>query len=95
MPVGQPVAIAMAQGALARAGTHVRLSIAVTGVAGPDASPEKPVGLVHIAIAVQGLDTVRHQKCEFGPLTRDEVRMKTVRAALALALRVARRLQRL
>jgi nicotinamide-nucleotide amidase len=84
--VSQPVAIAMATGALARAGTHGRLSIAVTGIAGPDASPEKPVGLVHIAIALQGPDNVRHQKCEFGNLSRDEVRMQTVQAALALAL---------
>jgi nicotinamide-nucleotide amidase len=84
--VSEPVVIAMARGALARAATGARLSIAVTGVAGPDATPDKPVGLVHIAAAIEGRDAVRHRECKFGPLGRDDVRMQTVQAALTLAL---------
>jgi nicotinamide-nucleotide amidase len=48
--VSAETATAMAQGAVARAG--VDLAVSVTGVAGPGgSSPEKPVGLIHIAIA--------------------------------------------
>ena len=48
--VSEPVARAMAEGAVRLFG--VELAVAVTGIAGPGGgSPEKPVGLVHIAIA--------------------------------------------
>lgn len=46
--VSYEVAIAMAQGALKNSAADV--SVAITGIAGPDGgSPEKPVGLVYIA----------------------------------------------
>jgi len=48
--VSEPVAIAMAEGALRRSG--VAIAVAVTGIAGPGGgSPAKPVGLVHVACA--------------------------------------------
>ena len=48
--VSQETALAMAQGALKRFGAQV--AIATTGIAGPDGgSPEKPVGLVWLALA--------------------------------------------
>ncbi|MEX0589406.1 MAG: nicotinamide-nucleotide amidohydrolase family protein, partial [Cyanobium sp.] len=51
--VSDPVAVAMAEGA--RRVTGASWAIAVTGVAGPGGgSAEKPVGLVHIAIAGPG-----------------------------------------
>ncbi len=81
--VSQEVAEAMALGALARAG--VSLAIATTGIAGPGgATPTKPVGLVHIAVAsrVHGTTHVRHLFTG----DRAAIRLATVDAALALAL---------
>lgn len=85
--VSEQVALAMAEGALAHANGQAHLSIAVTGVAGPDSTPAKPVGLVHIAVARLGHGHTIHEKCEFGPISRDQVREKTVFAALNLAIR--------
>lgn len=85
--VSEPVAIAMAEGALKRAGGHAQLSVAVTGVAGPDGTPAKPAGLVHIAVARLGHGSVLHEKHEFGPLGRDRVRAEATLAALKLAAR--------
>ncbi len=79
--VSAEVARAMAEGAL----THSRadVAIAVTGIAGPGGgSAEKPVGLVHVAAARQG--EVRSEERRFGDPGRDEVRLRTVEAALRL-----------
>ena len=56
--VSEPVALAMAEGIRARAGTNI--GIGVTGIAGPGGgSPEKPVGTVAIAAVVDGETRVR------------------------------------
>jgi nicotinamide-nucleotide amidase len=85
--VSEEVARAMAAGALAQAG--VDLAIAVTGIAGPGgATPTKPVGLVHMAVAGRDRPTL-HSKQIF-PGDRGDVRLATVDAALELALRATR-----
>lgn len=84
--VSEPVARAMAEGALARSGAGV--AIAVTGVAGPGGgTADKPVGLVHLAVA----RTTRtlHERRNF-PGDRGMIRMTTVEAALTLALDIDR-----
>ncbi len=83
--VSQPVAQAMAVGALQRVGNCNGVSLAVTGVAGPEASQDKPVGLVFVALARHGTAMVRSAKFEFGSNDRDAVRQQTVLAALRFA----------
>jgi nicotinamide-nucleotide amidase len=80
--VSEPVARAMAAGALQQSGAH--LAVAVTGIAGPGgAVPGKPVGTVWLAWAVkrgrrvQVAAELKHFKGD-----RETVRRKTVRAAL-------------
>ncbi|HEV7278101.1 MAG TPA: CinA family protein [Devosiaceae bacterium] len=83
--VSKEVAMAMAEGAQAAAGTH--LAIAITGVAGPGQSEKKPAGLVHIAVASEA--GTRHLRKQFSGLDRDGVRQATVLAALELLLKGA------
>ena len=81
--VSEPVARAMAEGAVAR--SPARLSVAVTGVAGPGGgSPDKPVGLVHFAAV--GPAGLIHVERRFGDVGREAVRLDSVRVALALLL---------
>jgi len=83
--VSREVALAMAEGALAHSAADV--SVAVTGIAGPGGgTAAKPVGLVHIAAARAGSETL-HKECRFGPLDRSDIRARTVVEALALAAR--------
>ena len=85
--VSEPVARAMAEGALAN--SPADLAISITGVAGPGGgSAEKPEGLVHFACARRGAETI-HARIEFGPLGRDQVRAASVRQALSMLLRAA------
>lgn len=82
--VSEEVARKMAEGALAVAGTD--RTVAVTGVAGPGGgSVEKPVGLVHFAVARHGGDTV-HSRHVFADMDRREVRQATVQVALSMLL---------
>ena len=86
--VSDSVAIAMAEGA--RRATGATWAIAVTGIAGPGGgSTEKPVGLVHIAIA--GPDGCSSEAVRFGA-TRGRVwiqRLTTGEALNRLRLRLA------
>jgi nicotinamide-nucleotide amidase len=85
--VSEPVAIAMAEGAVARLG--VDLAVSVTGIAGPDGgTEEKPVGTVWFGIA--GPDGAEARRSVFGG-GRHEVRARAAQAALYLMLRRLRR----
>src|SRR5208283_2795928 len=80
--VSRETALAMAQGALAHAPAD--LAVAITGIAGPGgAQPGKPVGLVHFAAASRAGALV-HQECRFGDIGRAQVRIESVRQALAM-----------
>jgi nicotinamide-nucleotide amidase len=81
--VSEPVARAMAEGALAR--SPVDLAISVTGVAGPGGgSVAKPVGLVFVGAAMTGKAT-KVERHVF-PGDRSEIRLVSVHAAITLAL---------
>jgi nicotinamide-nucleotide amidase len=80
--VSEPVARAMAQGALKHA--RAERSIAVTGIAGPGGgSAAKPVGLVYIAVARPEGD-VMTREYRFGDIGRDRVRLAAIEKALTL-----------
>lgn len=79
--VSEPVARAMAAGG--RAALSATFAVAITGVAGPGGgSAEKPVGLVHFACA--GPNGEAHREMRFGPLSRDEIRRRSVLVALEM-----------
>ena len=80
--VSEPVARAMAQGAVAQA--RAQVAVAVTGVAGPGGgSVDKPVGLVWFGWAVPGGVHTEVQRFDGD---RAAVRAATVRHALARLL---------
>lgn len=79
--VSEPVARAMAEGALQASG--VGLTVSITGIAGPGGgTPDKPVGRVHFACA----DRVgtHHEMHTFADMDRTGVRLASVRTALRM-----------
>ncbi len=82
--VSRPTAIEMAEGAIAHSAADI--SVAVTGIAGPGGgSEEKPVGLVHLAAARKGHETL-HREMRYGDIGRSAVRLATVRTALEMLI---------
>jgi nicotinamide-nucleotide amidase len=80
--VSEATARAMAEGALK--GSRADLAVSVTGVAGPDGGTvEKPVGLVWFACARRGAATAAREE-RFGAIGRANVRLASVRVALAM-----------
>ena len=90
--VSRQAALAMAAGVLWR--SHANLSVAITGIAGPGGgSAEKPIGLVHFAIArrisvsAEQLDfKALHHEEQFGDIGRSEVREESVATAFKMLL---------
>jgi len=79
-PVSEPVARAMAEGALRN--SRGDLALSVTGFAGP-AGPEDEPGLVHFGLARRNGPTVH--RCEhFGSDDRGEVRVKCLETGLEM-----------
>jgi nicotinamide-nucleotide amidase len=80
--VSEPVARAMAEGALKHSLAH--LAVAVTGIAGPGGgTAEKPVGLVYVAALRLGRAPMI-KELRLGDIGRSEVRSRTVAEAMAL-----------
>ena len=79
--VSEPVARAMAAGALAASGAD--LAVAVTGIAGPGGgSADKPVGTVHFCVVGRGFSEHRH--AVFANQDRAEVQLAAVSTALEM-----------
>jgi nicotinamide-nucleotide amidase len=80
--VSEPVARALAEGALIE--SRANLTVAITGVAGPGGGTGlKPVGLVHFASARENR-AIRHEEHRFGDIGRDAVRLQAVRVAIRM-----------
>lgn len=76
--VSEETARAMALGALKN--SNADISVAITGIAGPEGGTEqKPVGTVYIAVADSGETTVEHHVYPGG---REKMRTRTVHTAL-------------
>jgi nicotinamide-nucleotide amidase len=86
--VSKETATAMAVGALEKAG--VDLAVSITGIAGPGgATPGKPVGLVHLAVAARD-GRIINRECRFGAIGRSSVRARSVVEALRMLMELAR-----
>lgn len=79
--VSRDVAVAMAEGALAR--SRADIALAVTGFAGDGDEP----GLVHFACARRGKSTA-HEEAHFGKIGRGQIRIATLEAAIRLMTRM-------
>lgn len=79
--VSREVAVAMAEGALAR--SQADIALAVTGFAGEGDEP----GLVHFACARRGRSTA-HEEAHFGDTGRGQIRLATLEAAIRLMMRM-------
>jgi nicotinamide-nucleotide amidase len=86
--VSEPVARAMAEGALAH--SDADLAVSVTGVAGPGGgTAEKPVGLVHLGASRKGGGTITERHIFSGD--RDGIRRISVLTALSMLTSLAER----
>ncbi len=78
--VSKETAVSMAKGILSQ--TQADVSVAITGVAGPDGGTEnKPVGLVYIACCIDGITTTNEYQFSGN---RSKIRESSVVAALTL-----------
>ncbi|MEM1352770.1 MAG: CinA family protein [Pseudomonadota bacterium] len=81
--VSEEVAREMAQGAVARSGAG--LAVSITGIAGPGASDFKPEG--RVCFGISGAEGTTSETVEFGALGRAAVRAAARDHALALLLK--------
>ncbi|PIT68649.1 CinA family protein [Bartonella tribocorum] len=84
--VSKEVALAMAEGGLKH--SQADIAVSVTGIAGPGgASLNKPVGLVHCAVAYKNHSPL-HKEMHFGHLDREAIRYATVENAFQMILQL-------
>lgn len=82
--VSMQTAEEMAKGALDN--SEAKISIAVTGIAGPDGgTPQKPVGLVYIGYGIKG-GIVQAKAFNFTNMSREDVRLNTTKEAFKILL---------
>ena len=62
------------------------LTIAISGVAGPKRSEDKPVGLVFIGTKLSLYDTEVIAELNFGDIERNKIQQKSVNEALKMGL---------
>jgi nicotinamide-nucleotide amidase len=87
--VSAETAAAMAKGALKN--SQADIAVAITGIAGPGGgSKEKPVGLVHFAVAARGGQVLARRRL-YGNIGRGRVRERSVAEALSLLALLAGR----
>jgi nicotinamide-nucleotide amidase len=68
----------------------VTLSASITGIAGPDGgTAEKPVGLVHFAVAAARSGKLIHHEHRYGAIGRAQVRRASVLCAIAMLSELA------
>lgn len=79
--VSEQVAAEMAQGAVRH--SHADIAVAVTGVAGPGGTQNKPEGRVCFGLAGTGRRPVT-MTVDFGAIGRDAVRLRTTETALRM-----------
>ena len=82
--VSHEVAEEMARGALRE--SQADIAVAITGVAGPGGSENKPEGLVWFGIASS--DSSETEEMQFGAIGRQKVRQASVEYALRMVLKV-------
>ena len=86
--VSRETAEAMAKGVLANA--PVTLSAAITGIAGPGGGTlDKPVGLVHFAVAASRSGKLVHHEHRYGEIGRAQIRSASVLHAINMLLQLA------
>jgi len=81
--VAEETAREMALGAIAQSASHV--AVAVTGIAGPGGTADKPGGRVHLATATRN-GVSEHRQMDYGDIGRDEVRLATIATALEMLI---------
>lgn len=87
--VSEPVAVMMARGALKL--TNADISVAVTGIAGPDSdNTKKPVGLIYIALCDRENAAVFEMRNDFAEDVRKNNREAAALKALEMAADYAR-----
>ena len=64
------------------------LTIAISGIAGPERSEAKPVGLVFIGVKISSHETETIAELNFGNLKRNEIQQKSVHEALKMSMKI-------